>query len=87
MTAIDRAALIEAGASGPGIEDQLRAHGLTTRFFPQSFEFSTLGGWVATRAGGHYASGPTHIDDLVESIRAVTPRGSGSPARGNVMPW
>lgn len=70
-----RAALIEAGASGPGIEDQLRAHGLTTRFFPQSFEFSTLGGWVATRAGGHYASGPTHIDDLVESIRAVTPRG------------
>ncbi|HQR81005.1 MAG TPA: FAD-binding oxidoreductase, partial [Actinomycetota bacterium] len=75
VDATSRAALIEAGASGAGLEDQLRAHGLTTRFFPQSFEFSTLGGWLATRAAGHYASGPTHIDDLVESIRAVTPRG------------
>ena len=70
-----RAARIQAGAAGPRIEEQLRTHGLTTRFFPQSFEFSTLGGWVATRAGGHYASGPTHIDDVVESIRAVTPVG------------
>lgn len=72
---VSRCALIEAGASGAALEEQLRAHGLTTRFFPQSFEFSTLGGWLATRAGGHYASGPTHVDDLVESIRAVTPRG------------
>ena len=70
-----RAARIQAGAAGPRIEQQLRPHGLTTRFFPQSFEFSTLGGWVATRAGGHYAAGPTHIDDLVESVRAVCPVG------------
>src|SRR5256885_11472712 len=45
------------------------------RFFPQSFELSTLGGWIATRAGGHFATGPTHVDDLVESIRAITPNG------------
>ena len=50
-------------------------HGLTLRHFPQSFEFSTLGGWLATRSGGHYATLHTHIDDFVESIRAVTPRG------------
>ncbi len=72
---VSRTALIQAGAAGPVAEEQLRPHGLTTRFFPQSFEFSTVGGWIATRAAGHYASGPTHIDDLVESVRAVTPQG------------
>jgi len=72
VDAVSGAALIEAGASGPRIEQQLAEHGLTLRFFPQSFEFSTLGGWVATRAAGHFATGPTHIDDLVESVRAVT---------------
>src|SRR4051812_50201122 len=51
------------------------------RFFPQSFELSTLGGWIATRAGGHFATGPTHVDDLVESIRAVTPSGAWQSRR------
>jgi alkyldihydroxyacetonephosphate synthase len=69
---VSRAALIEAGAAGPRLEEQLGAHGLTLRFYPQSFEFSTLGGWLATRAAGHFATGPTHIDDLVESVRALT---------------
>ncbi len=69
------AALIEAGALGPALEEQLRPHDYTLRFYPQSFEFSTLGGWIATRAGGHFATGPTHIDDLVESIRTITPSG------------
>ncbi len=57
------------------VEDGLRPHGLTLRFFPQSFQRSTVGGWLATRAAGHYATGPTHIDDLVESITMVTPAG------------
>ena len=70
-----RAALIQAGVLGPALEDQLREHGLTLRHFPQSFEYSSLGGWIATRAGGHYATLHTHIDDFVESIRALTPRG------------
>jgi alkyldihydroxyacetonephosphate synthase len=69
---IAMAARIQAGATGPRLEDQLREHGLTLRHFPQSFEYSTLGGWIATRAGGHFATLYTHIDDLVESIRAVT---------------
>ena len=60
---------------GPGLEDQLREHELTLRHFPQSFEYSTLGGWIATRAGGHFATLMTHIDDLVESVRALTPGG------------
>ena len=66
--------------AGPLLEEQLHPHGLTLRHFPQSFEYSTLGGWIATRAGGHFATGPTHIDDLVESVRAITPAGGGSAA-------
>jgi alkyldihydroxyacetonephosphate synthase len=69
---VSRAARIQAGATGPRLEEQLGAQGLTLRFYPQSFELSTLGGWIATRAGGHFASGPTHVDDLVESVRALT---------------
>jgi alkyldihydroxyacetonephosphate synthase len=72
---VSRAARIQAGATGPVLEDQLREHGLTLRHFPQSFEYSTLGGWIATRAGGHFATLHTHIDDFVESIRALTPSG------------
>jgi alkyldihydroxyacetonephosphate synthase len=76
-----RAARIQAGAYGPALEAQLAPHGLTLRHFPQSFEFSTLGGWIATRAGGHYATNHTHIDDFVEAVRAVTPEGVLSTRR------
>ena len=72
---VSLAARIQAGATGPRLEDQLREHDLTLRFYPQSFELSTLGGWIATRAGGHFATLMTHIDDLVESARMLTPRG------------
>jgi alkyldihydroxyacetonephosphate synthase len=70
-----RAARIQAGVYGPALEAQLKPHGLTLRHYPQSFECSTLGGWIATRAGGHYATNYTHIDDFVESLRAITPSG------------
>jgi alkyldihydroxyacetonephosphate synthase len=70
-----RAALIEGGTLGPALEDQLRPYGLTLRHFPQSFEMSSLGGWIATRSGGHFATLHTHIDEFVESLRVVTPGG------------
>ena len=72
---LSMAALIQAGVYGPRLADQLRPHGLALRHFPQSFEFSTVGGWLATRAAGHFATGCTHIDDLCESLRVVTPIG------------
>jgi len=75
VDATSRAAKIEGGAYGPALEAQLKPHGLTLRHFPQSFEYSTLGGWIATRSGGHFASLYTHIDDFVEAVRVVTPRG------------
>jgi alkyldihydroxyacetonephosphate synthase len=78
---VSRAARVQAGVAGPSLEAQLAEHGLTMRFFPQSFELSTLGGWIATRAGGHYATVWTHVDDLVESIRAITPSGAWESRR------
>ena len=72
---VSHAARIQGGARGPELEAQLKPHGLTLRHFPQSFEHSTFGGWVATRSGGHFATLYTHIDDLVESITTVTPVG------------
>ncbi|WP_264991438.1 FAD-binding oxidoreductase, partial [Mycobacterium kiyosense] len=78
---VSRAARIQAGALGPWIEDQLRRHDLTLRHFPQSFAFSSLGGWLATRAGGHFATLYTHIDDLTESVRVVTPAGISESRR------
>lgn len=90
MTAMDRVlevipqtlhARIQGGALGPVLEAQLAEHGLTLRHFPQSFARSTLGGWIATRAGGHFATNYTHIDDLVASVRMVTPRGAWESRR------
>lgn len=70
-----RAARIQAGIRVPAMEEQLKSHGLTMRHFPQSMELATLGGMIATRSGGHYATLYTHIDDFVESLRMVSPRG------------
>jgi alkyldihydroxyacetonephosphate synthase len=70
-----RAARVAGGTLGPALEAQLKPHGLTLRHFPQSFEWSTLGGWIATRSGGHFATLHTHIDEFVEAVRVVTPRG------------
>jgi alkyldihydroxyacetonephosphate synthase len=83
---VDRTARIQAGATGPVLQEQLAEEGLQLRHYPQSYEFSTLGGWVATRAGGHFATRYTHVDDFVQGVRAVTPAGTletgGVPASG-----
>jgi len=59
-----RAAQIAGGTLGPALEAQLKPHGLTLRHFPQSFEWSTLGGWIATRSGGHFANIPASTADI-----------------------
>jgi len=76
-----RSAHIQGGMYGPALEAGLKPHGLTLRHFPQSFEFSTLGGWIATRAGGHFATLYTHIDEFVQSVNMVTPSGTLSSRR------
>jgi alkyldihydroxyacetonephosphate synthase len=68
-------ATFAAGTTGPEVERLLGAHGLTLGHFPQSFEFSTVGGWAATRSAGQSSTGYGRIDELVVALRAVTPSG------------
>jgi len=68
-------ATVEPGIFGPALERQLGHAGLTLGHFPQSFEYSTVGGWVATRSAGQASSGYGRIDELVEAVRCVTPVG------------
>ena len=75
VDAVSQAARIQGGIYGPAIEDQLRDSPFTMRHYMQAYRCSTLGGWIATRSGGHYATLYTHIDDFVESMRVVTPAG------------
>lgn len=70
-----RSAHIQGGIYGPALEAALRPEGLTLRHYPQSFEFSTLGGWIATRSGGHFATLYTHIDEFVQGVTMITPNG------------
>ncbi len=69
------AAHIQAGATGPRVASQLEGTGQMLRHYPQSYEFSTVGGWIATRSGGHYATVYTHFEDFLESVRMVAPGG------------
>ena len=84
---IDRAnqlACIEAGAVGRHIQAQLAEHGLTLGHEPDSVEFSTLGGWIATHASGMKKNRYGNIEDIVLDVHAVTPM--GVLARTNVGP-
>ncbi len=68
-------ATFAAGTYGPDLERQLGERGHTLGHFPQSFEFSTVGGWAATRSAGQASTGYGRIDELVVSLRTMTPAG------------
>ncbi len=70
----DRIARIGAGAAGPVVEAQLRAHGFVLGHYPQSFDYSTLGGWVVTRSAGQQSRRYGRIENLLHSARLVCPR-------------
>jgi alkyldihydroxyacetonephosphate synthase len=75
---VDRTSLtarLDAGLFGPEAERRLGEQGVTLGHFPQSFEYSTVGGWVATRSAGQASTGYGRIDELVEGLRCVTPAG------------
>lgn len=63
------------GVYGPDAEALLAEHGLTLGHAPQSFEFSTVGGWVATRSSGQASTGYGRIDALVRGLKVATPAG------------
>jgi alkyldihydroxyacetonephosphate synthase len=75
---VDRTSLtarLDAGLLGPEAERRLSEQGVTLGHFPQSFEYSTVGGWLATRSAGQASTGYGRIDELVEAVRCVTPAG------------
>jgi alkyldihydroxyacetonephosphate synthase len=71
-----RTATIQAGAFGPKLESDLAEHGHSLGHFPDSFEYSTLGGWLATRSAGMQSDAYGKIEDMVVSIKIVTPSGT-----------
>lgn len=71
-----RLATLRAGATGPDLEAQLRAHGFTLGHFPQSFEHSTLGGWIVTRSCGQQSLHYGRIEALLAGARVETPAGT-----------
>ena len=68
-------AVLGAGLTGPRAEAWLAAQGLTLGHFPQSWEFATIGGFVATRSAGQASTGYGRIDELVRGVRCVSPAG------------
>jgi len=75
---IDRESMLadcEAGIRGPKLEQELQKSGLTLSHYPESFEYSSLGGWVATRSAGQQSTKYGKIEEMVESIRLITPTG------------
>jgi alkyldihydroxyacetonephosphate synthase len=75
---VDRTSLtatMEGGLFGPEAERRLALEGVTLGHFPQSFEYSTVGGWVATRSAGQASTGHGRIDELVEGLQLVAPGG------------
>jgi alkyldihydroxyacetonephosphate synthase len=70
-----RLATFQAGVAGPQLEAQLKLHGYTLGHFPQSFEYSTLGGWIATRSSGQQSYRYGKIEHLFAGGSLETPRG------------
>jgi alkyldihydroxyacetonephosphate synthase len=69
-------ATLQAGMLGPEIEEALNRAGYSLGHFPDSFEFSTLGGWLATRSAGMQSDLYGKIEDMVVALKMATPQGT-----------
>jgi alkyldihydroxyacetonephosphate synthase len=74
-----RLAVVEPGMRGPELEGLLSARGMTLGHFPQSYEFASVGGYVATRSAGQASTGYGRIDSLVRGVRLCAPAGDLEP--------
>lgn len=74
---INSTVTVQAGIYGPAFENYLNNYGerYTCGHFPQSFEYSTVGGWVAAKGAGQASTGYGKIDQMVLSLRVITPKG------------
>ena len=69
-------ACVQAGIRGQDLERELRMQGVITGHEPDSAEFSTLGGWISTRASGMKKNTYGNIEDIVQAVTFVTPKGT-----------
>lgn len=76
LDARSNTAVIEAGALGPKLEADLEKRGFSLGHFPDSFEYSTLGGWLATRSAGMQSDAYGKIEEMVVAVKLVTPKGT-----------
>ena len=76
LDSVSQLATFGAGVAGPELEAQLRARGFTLGHFPQSFEYSTLGGWVATRSSGQQSLRYGRIESLFAGGTLLSPGGA-----------
>jgi alkyldihydroxyacetonephosphate synthase len=75
LNTVNKTVTVQAGMSGPAFEEELNRHGYTCGHFPQSFEYSTVGGWIAARGAGQASTGYGKIEDMVVALKVVTPAG------------
>jgi alkyldihydroxyacetonephosphate synthase len=66
---------VQAGISGPALEEELNRHGFSCGHFPQSFEYSTVGGWISAKGAGQASTGYGKIEDMVVALKIATPAG------------
>ena len=75
INSINKTVTVQSGVYGPALEEELNRQGYTCGHFPQSFEYSTVGGWVSARGAGQASTGYGKIEDMVVALKAVTPAG------------
>ncbi len=75
VDAVSATVRVEAGVFGPDLERSVRDHGLTVGHFPQSFDLSTVGGWIACRGAGQYSNRYGKIEDMVRGLTVVLANG------------
>ncbi len=72
---VNKTVTVQAGMYGPALEEELNRLGYSCGHFPQSFEYSTVGGWISARGAGQASTGYGKIEDMLVAVRAVTPAG------------
>jgi alkyldihydroxyacetonephosphate synthase len=75
INTVNKTVTVQGGISGPALEEELNRHGFTCGHFPQSFEYSTVGGWIAAKGAGQASTGYGKIEDMVVALKVVTPAG------------
>jgi len=75
INTVNKTVTVQAGMFGPAFEEELNRSGYSCGHFPQSFEYSTVGGWISARGAGQASTGYGKIEDMVVAVKAVTPAG------------